>query len=150
MTADLPDDVVSVATRTARRLGRKWGRDYGDYLGACWRGASAAAAKELAGYAMVQAGVWEVSKELRVELRHRPEGTADSRHDFRLADPERDALAAWGETAAARRGMHPRVRVWMYLIGVEGWTRAEIRAAWGTTENAVNVSIQRARNGKTR
>lgn len=58
--------------------------------------------------------------------------------------PEHRLLALWCEYRPVRAGRPALARLWAYLLRVEGWTLAEVAAAWGYHPNGVHRAVTKA------
>ena len=163
-------DATTIAAAACKRLAARWGRrhDWREFWGAAWAGVSRAAARGAPARSLATAACNAVIDSLRAE---RPDPTVRrpgvrpvpphlSGDEARAADgltlfdgladpgrpdpPERRLAELWADTRRDRAALGPRVRLWLCLWLVEGWTQAEVAAAWGVSHAAVSVSLRAA------
>ena len=156
-------DATTIAAAACKRLAARWGRrrDWREFWGVAWAAVSRAAARGVPDRHLATAAVRGVIDSLRAErpdpaVRRagaRPVPPHQSGDEPRTADgvtlfdglaspkrpdpPERRLAELWADTRRHRGPLTPRARLWLYLWLVEGWTQAEVAAAWGVTGAAV-------------
>ena len=152
------DRETSVAAAACKRLAARWGRrrDWREFWGLAWVGVSRAAARGVPDRHLATAACRDVIDVLRVEspTAARPRGGPVRPPAAPLPDglatperpdpPERRLAELWADTRRDRAALGPRVRLWLCLWLVEGWTQAEVAAAWGVSNAAVSISLRGA------
>lgn len=152
---------AELATAVAVTLGRRWGYDPGEYLGAAWEGVCRARRAGQSDRVAFRAGVRGVIDALRSFNgrgdtfgggRARMRETCERLSHFNapaaspeVPDPYARRLEFWGETRRPRKRLCWCARVATYLYAVEGMTMKDVGQCLGVTETRVSQMVGQIR-----